>query len=697
MRVVDTLLGIMLGLATAGLDAGVARALEPRLDTGGFRDEDREIAKEVASFSAEERHAALVAAGHPEDLLEVQQIQTESADAFADLVDGFSRKDQEQIWDLVRYPGLVADLARGGPKSDAELDRIAARHPEAIRDAIRREGRERYATWVEIYALDLEAEQEFSRVIARHPAEVRAAFQRLRGRPELLSLLVENVGVATRIGAAYRADPTRVEARFDALHQEVLAARREQEKSWAAELENPEARRELETAAREFAEDQGYALDEGDPAVVRTRVVHVDHYVNVNPYPYWFGYPTWYAYPYWYPASVWSHVGFRFGSGFGFGYVGLPSPYFLGWYNDFYYGPRYGYAGYWGRPYGYYGGSRPYRHFHSARYYDDHRRQVFHGHRRRNHDDGRDGRQRYGNSHRREAQDRLMRSSARETDTRIGDRAATGRDASAGRQRFDRRGGEERWQSGGRSNEGGRRRGGPEVAPGTEGAPGVVEPRNRFQRREGEPRERQWTEKPGESRIERRPGTNGERGTSPPRRAPGVVDERERRREAPPDVSSGPPSRLARADRFGEAPRNERFVRPRSADRGASVARERARTPEIEGSRRGNASFSSSAGQARERLVRAGAERSAPRMVRAGGGNVERALGVPRSGAGNIQPSGGQNGPSNRSSFSPSRSQGGGQRGTPRAGSGGGSRGGSRGGSDGRSSGAGGRSFGGNR
>ncbi len=692
MRVVDALLGILIGLATAGLDVGVARALEPRLDSGGFRDEDREIAEEIASFSAEERHAALVAAGHPEDLLEVQQIQTESADAFADLVDGFSRSDQEQIWDLVRYPGLVADLARGGPKSDAELDRIAARHPEAIRDAIRREGRERYAIWVEIYALDLEAEQEFSRVIARHPAEVRAAFQRLRGRPDLLSLLVENVGVATRIGAAYREDPTRVEARFDSLHQEVLTARREQEKSWAAELEDPEARRELETAAREFAEDQGYDLDEGDPTVVQTRVVHVDHYVNANPYPYWFGYPTWYAYPYWYPASVWSHVGFRFGSGIGFASVGLPSPYFLGWYNDFYYGPRFGYGGYWGRPYGYFGGARPYRHFHSARYYDAHRRQVFHGHRRRNVDDGRDGRTHYGNAHRREAQDRLMRGSVRETDTRIGDRASTGRDSSGRRERFDRRGGEERWQSRGRSAEVGRRGGGPEVAPGTEGAPGAAEPRNRFQRREGDLRERQWTAKPGESRIERRPGTSRERGTAAPPRAPGVTDDRGRRRDVPPDVSSGPPSRFARADRFGATPRNERFERPRSSDRGVSIARERARTPAIEGSRRGsptfssNASrFSSSAGQARERLSRASAERSAPRMVRSGGGTAERALGVPRSGGGNVQKSGARTGPSNKSSFSSGgRKQGGGQR----AGSNGGSRGRSQGG---------GRSFGGNR
>ena len=100
----------------------------------------------------------------------------------AELVEGFSREDQEQIWDLVRYPGLVADLARGGAKSDAELERIAQRHPEAIRDAIRQEGRRRYATWVEIYALDLEAEhRHLVGEFLRGKIDINILFQPIQG------------------------------------------------------------------------------------------------------------------------------------------------------------------------------------------------------------------------------------------------------------------------------------------------------------------------------------------------------------------------------------------------------------------------------------------------------------------------------------------------------------------------------------
>ncbi|MEZ4330153.1 MAG: hypothetical protein R3F35_00220 [Myxococcota bacterium] len=401
-------------LLVAFTSAGSAFALDARLDVGGFREEDREVAEDIAAFDPAERHAALVAAGQPEDLLEIAEIQRGSADAFAELLDGLPREDQERVWDLVRYPGLVADLARGGAKSDTELERIAARHPEEIRAAIRREGRARYATWVEIYALDLEAEQAFADVLARHPSEVRAAFERLRGRPELLSVLTENVGVATRIGAAYREDPMRVEARFDDLHQTVLARKRDREQEWAKELQDPEAREALRTAAQDFADDNGYVLDDG--TTVPTRTVYVHHYADVYAYPYWFGYPTWYAYPYWYPATVWTHLGFRIGGGGLYVGLGLPSPYFLGWYSGFYYG----YPGYWGPRYaswsGYgspgYGWAGPRRPFRSGHYYDKHRQTTFHGHRRPRHLDSHPHAGGLA-SNRRAAQERLMKDGRR--------------------------------------------------------------------------------------------------------------------------------------------------------------------------------------------------------------------------------------------------------------------------------------------
>lgn len=564
MRLVHSLSGILFGLATAT----TGWALDARLDVGGFRDEDREIAEEIASYSVDERHAALIAAGHPEDLLAVQQIQRDSADAFASLVEGLSRDEQEQIWDLVRYPGLVADLARGGSKTDAELEVIARRYPEEVRDAIRSEGRERYATWVEIYALDLEAEQSFSGVIAHHPADVRSAFQGLRGRPDLLSTLVENVGVTTRIGAAYREDPTRVEARFDALHQDVAARRSDQEKRWTAELQDPEARKELETVARDFAEDQGYSLDDEDAGtVVQTRVVHVDRYVNVYPYPYWFGYPTWYASPYWYPASVWTHTGFRFGGGLGYVSVGLPSPYFLGWYDNYYYGPSYVYGYGYGRSYwnypGYYYGGNGHHHHRSARYYDDHRPRKFDGNRKNQarYDTRTIGSSR-GDGRRQTQPERVTNRSRRDVDEQIGTREGSRPRGPNGSPRLsgDRRSSRDTFVDSGVPRVD--RRGG-----GSPGAP-RMEQRNRSTR-------------------------SGESGAGP--RVPNL---RDRGRRQPPAVSSGPPGgfvrseRIERSDRRGPSQQREgvgpsRNLARREAYSGGGESRQRLGRSDQGGSRHG--------------------------------------------------------------------------------------------------------------
>lgn len=565
-------------LLVAFLPAGVVRALEPRLDVGGFRDEDREVAEEIAGFDAADRHAALIASGYPEDLLAIAEIQQGSADAFARLVEGLPREDQERVWDLVRYPGLVADLARGGAKSDAELDRIAERYPEEIRDVIRQEGRKRYSTWVEIYALDLDAEQAFSAAIAKHPAEARAAFERLRSRPDLMSLLVDNVGVATRIGAAYRADPTRVTARFDGLHQDVQTRRRQQEQQWAEELQDPEAQEDLRAAARDFADANGYDLDAAQAANQSspTSTVYVNQYVNAYPYPYWFGYPSWYAYPYWYPATVWTHLGFRIGHGGAFVGIGLPTPFFLGWYGSYYYG----YGGYWGPGYGYWGypvawwgGARPY---HGTHYYDSHRPHSSHG--RYGHSyggKGRDHHDRYSASH--QAARQHLGKDHRQWTNHSGPRAGSRHDGGT-RSDVSRPGrGGDRWSSreGAFAPDARRNRNGSMADPGqrlrrTDRSGSSLDP-SRASGRSGSMRaereRRAFQSRPSRSDGGAQLREAGFRMRED--RSRGMRDRAGSR--GLPSVSSGPSRSLARRDTLGRADR--RSTAPRSFDRGTVTSR----------------------------------------------------------------------------------------------------------------------------
>jgi len=331
------LLGILLA-------PGSGSALTPSFSPDALWAEHKQLAESIAAYPASARRAAFIVASYPEELLEIQKIQRASAGRFAELVSSYAHQDQEKIWNLIRHPGLAAELAQGGRKSDSELERIASRYPAEDRTAIAEQGRELYPIWVQIYALELEAEQAFSELLSNQPDEVRSAFDELTRRPDLLSILIDNMRMTTVLGALYRDDREGVEAHFDALHGQLAARQQEEERAWSDEVTDPDTAEELERAARAFAEAYDYDLEvdtggdieenfkagvESDPAPG----VQIENYVVVHPYPYWFGYPYWYDVAYWYPLPVWRHIGFRFRHGHGFASVGLPSRLFLDWYH----------------------------------------------------------------------------------------------------------------------------------------------------------------------------------------------------------------------------------------------------------------------------------------------------------------------------------------------------------------------------
>ncbi len=335
------------------------------------RSTEAELSEALASHPEPARRAALLIAGDPEALLEVDRVQQESARRFAELIAPYSRRERKDIWNLVRYPGLVAALARDGRKTRAQLEAIADRFPPEEREAILEAGSERYALWVEIYGLELETRQRARRALSSADPPLQAAFDELENHPELMSLLLENIRWTTRLGSEYRDDPAGVAQRFATLEPELETRRREDERAWAEELADPASAEELERAARAFAATFGLESDDPEgPRDARAEQVTIEdggrrsrtlrNTARIHhAYPYWFGYPDWYAVPLWTPLALSDHVGFRRAHGPGprrrFVRVGLPSAFFLSWYHDVY---RSG-----GRPI-----SEP-----GVRYYDDHR------------------------------------------------------------------------------------------------------------------------------------------------------------------------------------------------------------------------------------------------------------------------------------------------------------------------------------
>lgn len=336
-------------------------AAEPPRNDGAVGSGEAELSESLARYPASARRAALMLAGEPEALLEIDRIQQDSAQRFADLLAPYSRRERQEIWNLVRYPGLVAALARTGRKSRDQLEAIADRFPPEERNTILEAGAEHHALWVEVYGLDLETRQRARRALPSADPQLQAAFDALEDRPELMSLLLENIRWTTRLGSEYRDDPTGVAERFATLEPELETRRRQDETAWAEELADPASEEELERAARAFgdafglepeASEQAHGERGNDPDSAeyaaqvtiedggrRSRTLR-NSARSHHAYPYWFGYPDWYAAPLWIPLGLSDHVGFRRGHGARpsrrFVPVGLPSLFFLSWYHDVY-------------------------------------------------------------------------------------------------------------------------------------------------------------------------------------------------------------------------------------------------------------------------------------------------------------------------------------------------------------------------
>ena len=89
------------------------------------------------------------------------------------------KKQQEQIWDIVREPGLLDELATENRPSRSELDAIVKRHPDSLAPAIRAFGSERHDLLVEIADVHQRASDRFDAAVSDLDADTQQAFRDL--------------------------------------------------------------------------------------------------------------------------------------------------------------------------------------------------------------------------------------------------------------------------------------------------------------------------------------------------------------------------------------------------------------------------------------------------------------------------------------------------------------------------------------
>ncbi len=182
---------------------------------------------------------------HPELLPKLETLQKNSGEAFKKLVSGYPKEEQQKIWNLTTYPGLVGKLG-SGKNSGEELDKITSEYPEEIRATAKDYAGNRPELLNAMVSLNQNADKDFEALIKDYPDRTKEALRNLTKYPEVLNILTTNMKTTVILGDAYKNQPRELEQKLDAIAAEEARQNALDYEAWKSGLEkNPEAQKEL--------------------------------------------------------------------------------------------------------------------------------------------------------------------------------------------------------------------------------------------------------------------------------------------------------------------------------------------------------------------------------------------------------------------------------------------------------------------
>lgn len=315
---------------------------------GDLAEENKKAVEALVLYPTETRLAILQATKSPEILIKMQNMREKTSAAFRTLIEDFPRSTQAVFYDLNRYPNLLESLVLQKNEPAAIRKLLQVLPEDRVEETFGVVTRQ-MSTLVQINDLSQTTRRAFERLIAGYPIPAQQAFTHLLDLPEVIDLLNEDLRFTIMVGDVYRDNPAWVIQKMDSLNLSVARAHAEELENWKTSIENdPEAKLELQAAAREYAAENGYAIEneEGDSDDgYAFDDVYYDYeeannptdrqiaYHYYNPYPYWYGYPWWEPYPRWHPYPWWWDWGAYFRPR-GLAIIYLPSYHFMHWYFD---------------------------------------------------------------------------------------------------------------------------------------------------------------------------------------------------------------------------------------------------------------------------------------------------------------------------------------------------------------------------
>lgn len=317
-----------------------------------LEEEDQKSIDALAMYPEDTRIVILQASIYPEALIKLQRMQNKTSADFATLLENYPEQTQREIWDLTRYPKLIHRLMNEVNRNVMSIDNILADYPKVIHTRAKAALKNNYDLLKKVDKLTQTNEVVFESIVTNYDESTQNALRRLVELPEVMTLLTDNIDLTILVGDAYENEPRWVLDKMSELHLKLAEENAKELQDWQTEIENnPEAAKELQASAEDFAKENGYddlyydSEDYDYPEddlyynADENKTVTVEKHYYYN-YPYWYGYPSWYSYPRWRPYPYWYDWGFHYRPGRNIVIVHMPSFYFVDWY---FYRPRHHY------------------------------------------------------------------------------------------------------------------------------------------------------------------------------------------------------------------------------------------------------------------------------------------------------------------------------------------------------------------
>jgi hypothetical protein len=348
------LLGVALSCILIGFVNSAAVAQQQTPTPKHLMREDSAAVRALVMYPDTIRLHIFEACEYPAAIVSIASLQKNTSDEFVNLISSYSKNEQEDFWNLTRYPSLISSLAQGGRKTEDQINAILIDYPADIHEIALKYGTEYYDQIQKMDEIQSQADAQFDQIISDYPPETQEALSDIIQFPEIISLLNDHLSLTVRVGDRFRRNPQGVIHRADSLNLVEARQKTEDTEAWKQSIEqNPDEANDLQNAAKDYAAENGYTQQEINASPTPDEVSNY----TCNPYSYWFGYPTWYPYSYWYPYPYWFDCGFYRDRSGRIVIIGSPSRYFTDWYFyspkhwrrypnlcdayiDHYYGPR---------------------------------------------------------------------------------------------------------------------------------------------------------------------------------------------------------------------------------------------------------------------------------------------------------------------------------------------------------------------